>query len=358
MKPLLRQVVFDFKYLLLGILILMLGGIFVACQKPLDHDNSAEQQMHVAAQAPEEKLKQDCHVLQDKMQSMDEQRSNLSLVQVNQQIRSCLILMDFPAQLKLMTLADQMYEHFLKIDRTPEQQEAFNDYFHAQSQFPTLQQSQYERLHPRDRYLLAHKGLADIDLVETADQVQYQRNPNYLGRVFAPYFPEAERVFMQELAEQNQQASFQQRAFLLGAEEILRRAQFWDHYLQQYPDSHFIQDARFLAQFYANVLFKGLPHDPVSTLYQGPEDIAPHYLRLIEGLANDKKNSPLTKQAARFLEFINLPEQKKNQLVPPNIAKLSLEQRRQAQLVHYLELKPIDPIQPPSRDCFRDAICY
>ena len=110
-----------------------------------------------------------------------------------------------------------------------------NEYFHTQSQFPTLQQDQYEQLHPRDRYLLAHKGLAYIDLVETDHEVRYQRNPHYLARIFAPYFPEAERVFMQELAEQNQQANFQQQTFHLHAEEILARAQFWDKYLPNTP---------------------------------------------------------------------------------------------------------------------------
>ena len=105
-------------------------------------------------------------------------------------------------------------------------------------------------------------------------------------------------------------------------------------------------------------MFKGLPQDHVSIRYTNRNDIAPHYLQLIEALAAAQAGS-LAKQAGGLLQFVELSEQQKNQIVSiPQRTTLSAEQLRQAQLEKYLNLTPMQPSQPQQRDCFRDAICY
>ena len=123
MKPIYPRVAVYLKNSLYSILLMILGAMLVSCQKPAEREKPLEQQAQTAEQDAEAKavLKRSCQQLRNNMKSMNDLRSNLSLLQINEQIRTCLIQMDFKDQLELMTLANQMYAHFLKIERTPAQ---------------------------------------------------------------------------------------------------------------------------------------------------------------------------------------------------------------------------------------------
>ncbi|MCG4650865.1 hypothetical protein L0P02_12915, partial [Bifidobacterium longum] len=72
-----------------------------------------------------------------------------------------------------------------------------------------IQQAHFEQLNLRDQYLLKHKGQAYIDVFESdTGQLKYRRSPEYLAKIFAPYMPEAEQVFIENLAAQNIQPVF------------------------------------------------------------------------------------------------------------------------------------------------------
>lgn len=335
---------------LLTLMVVSLG--LTACQKPISEEIPTESPNPTQNQNTTPDLDLICQKLKKEMLGITAQRTTFAIEQINQDIRLCLPLMPFQEQKELIGLADIMYRNFLSIDRSPDQQKAFDLYAHDQSQFPTIQQSQIEKLHPRDQYLLRHKGQAYIDLVDINHQATYQRNPYYLARVFAPYFPEAEQAFMQELAEQNQQAQFEDPHFHLEAQEISRRAQYWENYLKKYPQSSFRLDAEYLYHFYSNLLFKGLKHDPVSHDFEGRVEIAPDALAEIEQLAN-MKNSRLADQARLFLKFIELDSQQKSKLTSNQT-----DQNPQVliQLSRYLNLKTVD--LENRRNCFKDAICY
>lgn len=336
--------------------IIMMCSVLSACHKPLPEEKRVEQQKQNEIQNITPDLNLICERLQKEMQQMSAQRTTFALQQINQDIRICLPLMPFSEQKKLMQLADQMYAQFLKIDRSPEQQAAFDLYAHNQSQIPTIQQSQFEHLHIRDQYLLRHKGQAYIDLVDADDhKTSYQRNAQYLAKVFAPYFPDSEKEFMQELAAQNQKPAFKKNTVLITPDEMSRRAQFWENYLKKFPKSSYKHDAQYLLNVYSSLLFIGLENSPVSVYFNGHSDIQAASLTEIERLA-EQKNSRLADQARLFLKFIEMDNSKRLKTLGITENESGTEQNAQDQLQQYLYLKAFD-FSKSDRACFTDAIC-
>lgn len=337
-----------------ALFVAMMFSLLSACQKPIPEEVRVEKHHQDELQNVTPDLNLICKKLKNEMKQMSAQRTTFALQQINQDIRLCLPLMPLPEQKQLMQLSDQMYQQFLKIERTSEQQDAFDLYAHDQSQIPTIQQSHFEKLHIRDQYLLRHKGQAYIDLVDTANnKATYQRNAQYLAKVFAPYFPDSEKVFMQTLATQNQQPAFKQQNVLISSQEISQRALFWEDYLKKFPQSSHRRDAQYLLDTYTHLLFLGLKDSPVSLHFDGRLDIQATSLREIEHLA-EQKNSRLADQARLFLKFIEMDSSQRHAM---NTFSKS-DTKPINELQHYLNLKSIDFSKASLRDCFSDAICH
>lgn len=295
-----------------------------------------------------------CQKLKEDMQQINAQRTTLALKQINQQIQICLPHLDFVEQKQLMQLSDQMYQQFLKVERSPEQQKAFAYYVANQAQYPTIQQNNFEKLHSRDQYLIRHHTQAYIDLVQIdQDHAVYRRHPHYLTKIFAPYLPEAERQFVNELANQNLQSILTQAHLKLSANEVTRRALYWQNYLERYQDGSYQQDARYLLNYYSLLLFEGPQDSPVSSQFDGIDSIQADTLDEIKHLAQQEQGK-LSLQAQAFLRFIELSPEQKQQI---NTATGATSQHRQSkvqsQLEHYLGLQ-----QLPARNCFLDAVCH
>lgn len=288
-----------------------------------------------------------CNHLSKEMQEIDNTRTTFALEQINQKLKTCLPLLDFKQQLYLMHLSTQMYKKFLTVQRTSEEKNAFNSFALDMAQHPTIQQSHHQNFSLRDQYLLKHKGQAYIELHETDQhQLVYRRSPQYLARIFAPYFPKAERTFIENLAQQNMQNLFRNNRIVPDANEISERALFWENYIKQFPQSIYIQQAKYLYLTYSQLLFKGTIQDPVSDTYLGESSIQSDHLLAIEKLAK-LDHSQLSEQARHFLKFIQLPPNvKRNQTGSSQLS---------SQLSHYLNLKIITFNQ--YFDCFSDAIC-
>ena len=339
------------------LIIVTMCNMVSACQKPMPEEIRIESQKIEEQQSTTPDLNLICKRLQNEMKSISSQRTTFALQQINQDIRLCLPLMSFNEQKELMHLADQMYVQFLKIDRTPEQQKAFDLYAHDESQYPTIQQSHFEKLHIRDQYLLRHKGQAYIDFVDTShNKSSYKRNAYYLAKVFAPYFPEAEKNFMQIMALHNQTPVFKKNKILITPEEISSRAQMWENYIKNHPHSSFKNDAHYLLQLYTSLLFVGLKDSPVSSHFDSLDDIQISNLNEIERLSHNK-NSRLADQARLFLAYIGMtPRQRQAALSEQSNAAISHDPTEQ--IKQYLNLKSFNFSQPQKRDCFSDAICY
>ncbi|WP_171526682.1 hypothetical protein [Acinetobacter indicus] len=333
--------------------------VLTACQRP-EPPVVIEQKPKQAVAEQAVDLKSICRGIEQEMREINQQRTTFALEQINQDLKVCLPLMDFPDQQHLLELSAQMYQNFLKVERTAQQQTAFDQYAFDLAQHPTIQQSHFEQFALRDQYLLKHKGQAYVDLYDAGEgQLVYRRNPQYLARIFAPYLPDAERIFIENLAEQNMQHPIRDGGLTIDAQEVVRRALFWEDYVKNYPDSSYIRDARYLDQVYRMFLFKGTLNTPVSDSYEAEYAIQPSVWYEIEKLAK-LEQSRLADQARKFRSFVQMSPQERRNRIPVSLTAQEQNNERAntlalKQLSHYLDL-PLNGLSP-TRDCFSDAVC-
>lgn len=348
------------SHLFLCSILIALSSLLTACEKP------AADIMHAAKEPQKNEdlvpdLGQICQNLKKEMTTMDAQRTTLAIEQVNQDIRLCLPLMKPTEQKELMRLSKHMYQQFLHLDRTSEQQLAFETYALDQSSYPTIQQHHFEQLNIRDQYLLRHKGQAYIELIDRGNnKVAYRRNPQYLAKVFAPYLEQPEQKFIESLAEQNAEPLFKNQKLNLSTEDIAKRAIYWQEYVRNYPESPYIADARFLENAYSSLLFLGLDNEPISLNFENANDVNNANWTVIERLAQSN-DGELSEKAQKFEQFIKMSTQQRRQKIQLSVKEQTkLENNPQllalSQLNQFLNLKPID-FKNLKKDCFSDAIC-
>ena len=349
------------KFLRVSKLALLLGSCLylLGCQNSDIPPVPEPPKVETSASEPVD-LTQMCENIQHNMQQIDNTRTTFALEQINQDLKVCLPLLPLNEQLNLLTLSTQMYQRFLHVERSAAEQAAFDQHAFDLAQHPTIQQSHFESFALRDQYLLKHKGQAYLELYDAGEaQLVYRRSPQYLAIIFAPYMPDAEQIFIERMAKDNMQHSLRDGGLTLDATDLAERALFWEDYLQRYPKSHFIRDARYLAEVYAMLLFKGTINNPVSQDYVDESSIQPAVLFEIKKLAKLPK-SPLAQQARKFLAFIHMSSEQR--LTEIAVQPTAREQREygdyalvHAQLNQYLNLKNISIYA--KRDCFSDAIC-
>lgn len=343
------------RYFPFIILLFLFGG----CQKP-DPPPILEQVPPKSHPDEPVNLSVLCNTIEKNMLAINSQRTTFALEQINQDLKLCLPLSTFEQQKHLLLRSNQMYKNFLTVDRTAAQQAAFDAYVLDLAQHPTIQQAHFEQLNPRDQYLFKHKGQAYIDVFESGNgQLKYRRSPEYLAKIFAPYMPEAEQVFIENLAAQNIQPVFTKNRLMIEPHEIAIRALFWENYLIQYPQSSYRQDAKYLSQVYSLFLFQGLSDAADSAGYIDELSIPNSTLDEIKQLAT-LKNSHLAFQAQKFIQFLQLSEEQRLKEIPVRLTAQERQSKNenllsQKQLQHYLGLKNVNLSE--IRDCFSDAIC-
>ena len=145
-----------FKACVLAGSVLLLGG----CQQPSDPQIQVEQTEAKQTQSPVSDFSLMCQNIEKNMSQINDQRTTFALEQINQDLKVCLPLMDLAEQKQLMQRSTEMYQRFLKVDRTEFQQRAFEQYALEMAQHPTIQHAHFQQLTSRDQYLLKHKGQA------------------------------------------------------------------------------------------------------------------------------------------------------------------------------------------------------
>lgn len=324
--------------------------ILTACQQQPEPQPAKAQLDSAQTQHDAVDLTLLCQKLEKNMMEINAQRTTFALEQINQDLKVCLPLQNLAKQKQLLQHANTMYKNFLHVKRTSAQQLAFEQYAFDMAQHPTIHQSHFEQLTLRDQYLLKHQGQAYIELVDpTTTAIHYQRSSEYLGKIFAPYMPEAERVFIENLALQNAEKAYAGQNLLIEPFEISRRALFWEDYVHQYPQSSYRQDAQYLLYQYKVFLFKGLKNTPVSGHYSDPIDVQVSTIEELKKIAQ-LQNSTLATQAKNFLQFLDFSPEQRAQLTG-GLDTLGPWQ----QLEIYLNLR--NPLPNYKKDCFSDGIC-
>ncbi|ESK38389.1 hypothetical protein P256_01928 [Acinetobacter nectaris CIP 110549] len=307
-----------------------------------------------------------CTYLRQDIQHIDNRSTVEALEQVNFRLKQCLPQFSLNDRTLLIYATTAMYQRFLFADRTPEQQQYFEQYAINTSAYPTLQQNYESHFSKRDQYLIEHQSnAAYYELYDSGNnRTKYRRQPSYLRDIFAPFLPAAEQMFIVNLARQNEQPVISDNTFNLTWQEIADRAQFWESYTISYPNSIFFEDAQRLKFAYTRFLFHGLPNMPISTNYEGEENIHPEALKEIQALANNG-HSQLSEKAMKFLKFIEIPVTTRDLKLPIELSPVEQRSKRaetikdMKQLDQYIGL--YDPLSFDSthinRDCFSDSIC-
>ncbi|WP_324646098.1 hypothetical protein [Acinetobacter sp. MD2] len=317
----------------------------------------------LAASTP--KVQPLCERLNELMQNINNQSQISELNQVNHSIKQCLAHMTLAEKTQLIYASTTMYQRFLATERNPEQQQAFEQYAVNNSTNPTLHQQYVASFNPRDRYLIEHQGEAFYELYDAGDgTIMYRRQPKYLLELFAPELPKAEQIFLETLAKQNQNPIFSNGNLDLPWSELSQRAQFWQNYVAQYPNSSFIDDAQRLKFKYAEFLFHGSRNSLISEHYLGETDISPEALLEIKQLAAQNP-TVLGQQAQKFLQFMMLSPAERDQSIPFELSpsEQRATQRDVIQTHKQLDIymKLFDPLALDgthiTRDCLIDAIC-
>lgn len=330
--------------------ILLISCVFalVACQQHDETHPIKEQIETPKVQNTAVDLTLMCQNIEKNMAEINDQRTTFALEQINQDLKVCLPLLKLEQQKVLLKLSLEMYDDFLQVTRTPAQQIAFERYAFDMAQHPTIHQSHFEQLTPRDQYLLKHQGQAYVEVVDTGNEkLTYRRSPDYLARIFAPYMPEAEKVFIENLAHQNIEPALQNQSLQIEPFEVARRALFWESYIHQYPQSSYLNDAKLLLAQYRYFLFIGSPKSLVSEDYHDQYSVRASSWEEIEKLAQSN-DSELSKLAKKFIHFYHMSDEERRQ----NMHAKKSENAEQ-QLIDYLNL-----IRPHShKNCLTDAIC-
>lgn len=310
-------------------------------KEPLEHSHARHDAVDLSAL---------CQNLEKNMKEINNQRTTFALEQVNHDLKVCLPLQPLAKQQQMLQHSNEMYRNFLQVSRTAPQQMAFEQYAFDIAQHPTIHQSHFEQLTIRDQYLLKHQGQAYVELADSASSnVHYRRSPYYLAKIFSPYMPEAERVFIENLALQNIEPAFANQSLRIEPFEIARRALFWEDYIRTYPQSTYRKDAQHLLYQYKLFLFKGLKKTPVSSNYADPQDVQASTIEELHKMSS-LQHSELTRQASRFLQFLDMNGEQRIQSAG---GQTGLSPWQQLEL--YLNLR--NPAPHYKQDCFSDAIC-
>jgi hypothetical protein len=308
----------------------------VACEKNERAQITEHQEVKAISQPID--LNSLCHNLTKEMQSIDNTRTTFALEQINQNLKICLPLMSFKDQKHLINLSTQMYQNFFKVERTAQQQNAFNLHALDMAQHPTIQQSHYQEFSARDQYLLRHKGQAYVEVYDAGDAgLIYRRNPQYLARIFAPYLPKAEKVFIEHLAQQNMQPVVRNHKINVDAKVLAERALFWEHYIEQYPRSTYLKEAHQLFNLYSSLLFLGTRVAPISTTFANEQSIQSDHFSAIENIAQ-LSNSKLATKARKFINFIHMNTNEKTQMNSGQSSRENLKKHLQIEDVSKSDL--------------------
>ncbi|MND18983.1 hypothetical protein D3C80_92820 [compost metagenome] len=344
---------------------LLLSG----CNKTSQQDQAVSKEQKSTEQKPESKPDNSCIEINAAIQKINQNSKIEDLNQINEKLKTCVPSLKNDEQLKLIDASTAMYQRFLKQDYTDKTARAFEAFGYAvleqkQRDPKKVIQSQkklFDQLSPRDQYLLQHNGEAYIDLLYQGEGMfTYRRQPNYLVDVFSKALTTDQKEFLTRMAKDNQDIFYNDGALAVSWKELTERALFWEKFIQKYPKSHFIGDAKLLFNEYRYFIFFGLDNTPVSDEYAPNTWFDKDALEQIRFLSTQNQSS-LAKPAQQFLKFIATPVEERNKQFKIDLTEKNGDKKSNYQITHE-QLEQLLKFDSPwntevYRDCHIDAVC-
>ncbi|WP_426455784.1 hypothetical protein ACPF64_05590 [Acinetobacter sp. KB005] len=354
------------KFLMMSVCsALLLSG----CNKTSQQDQAVSKEQKSTEQKPESKPDNSCIQINAAIQKINQNSKIEDLNQINEKLKTCVPSLKNDEQLKVIDASTAMYQRFLKQDYTDKTARAFEAFGYAvleqkQRDPKKVIQSQkklFDQLSPRDQYLLQHNGEAYIDLLYQGEGMfTYRRQPNYLVDVFSKALTTDQKEFLTRMAKDNQDIFYNDGALAVSWKELTERALFWEKFIQKYPKSHFIGDAKLLFNEYRYFIFFGLDNTPVSDEYAPNTWFDKDALQQIRFLSTQNQSS-LAKPAQQFLKFIATPVEERNKQFKIDLTEKNGDKKSNYQITHE-QLEQLLKFDSPwntevYRDCHIDAVC-
>ncbi|WP_017387751.1 hypothetical protein [Acinetobacter calcoaceticus] len=354
------------KFLMMSVCsALLLSG----CNKTSQQDQAVSKEQKSTEQKPVSKPDNSCIQINAAMQKINQTSKIEDLNQINEKLKTCVPSLKNDEQLKLINASTTMYQRFIKQDYTDKTARAFEAFGYAileqkQRDPKKVIQSQkklFDQLSPRDQYLLQHNGEAYIDLLYQGEGMfTYRRQPNYLVDVFSKALTTDQKEFLTRMAKDNQDIFYNDGALAVSWKELTERALFWEKFIQKYPKSHFISDAKLLFNEYRYFIFFGLDNTPVSDEYAPNTWFDKDALEQIRFLSTQNQSS-LAKPAQQFLKFIATPVEERNKQFKIDLTEKNGDKKSNYQITHE-QLEQLLKFDSPwntevYRDCHIDAVC-
>ncbi|MEI2558643.1 hypothetical protein [Acinetobacter pittii] len=343
--------------------------LFLAgCNKTSQQDQAVSKEQKTTEQKATQKQDSSCLQIMAATQKINQNSRIEDLNQINEKLKSCVPSLKNDEQLKLIDASTAMYQRFLKQDYTENTGRAFETFGYAvleqKQDLKKVIQTQkklFDQLSPRDQYLLQYEGQAYIELLYQGEGMfTYRRQPNYLVDVFSKALPADQKEFLTRMAKDNQDIFYNDGALAVSWKELTERALFWEKFIQKYPKSHFISDAKRLFNEYRYFIFFGLDNTPVSDEYAPNTWFDKDALQQIRFLSTQNQSS-LAKPAQQFLKFITTPVEERNKQFKIGLTDKNGDKKSNYQITHE-QLEQLLKFDSPwntevYRDCHMDAVC-
>ncbi len=281
------------------------------------------------------------------------QKSTITQLEAaNSALKKCTPKLENTQLYQLLDSANNMYQRFLTTTSGEESMEGINAYGYAK-EYPDSATdlghgdaaSIKKTLPQRDQYLVDQVGKQYIQFLDVGEgYFLLKQNPQYAVDLFAPYLPRAEAVFIQRMAKDNTDILYSDAAIAISWQQLVERALFWENYIQQYPNSRFVEDAKYLLQEYEYLSFIGSDNSNAFGFSEGrymveTEEVKPALTWLAK-----QPNSQVAKKAQLFLDYTSK--------YYPSIQDNDYDQQYKP-IVRLLQLTVPDF----KRDCHHTALC-
>lgn len=311
-------------------------------------------------------MAKDCIALNQTMQKVDSDSKIEAIYAIQDQLKACLPTANNAEIMTLLKSYQDMYSRFLASDLdydydSESDYETFNSAIYELYYGEGLSSSQLKTLTPRDQYLVGLvKNDTDVSIYDEGEgYFSFTHNLKAMADIFTPYLRKDQRLFIERMAIDNQDTFWSDASVTVSFADLIKRALFWENYIQQYPDGYRVKDARYLLDFYRYIIFFGAENT------QWTDDaihefIEPKYKKMVVQLA-EHSNSVVAQDAQKFLKFLALSDSERQQKYPaPNTDEEGREVGHWAiaryQLDKALQIPSIwDEIG--NKDCFHGLFC-
>lgn len=247
----------------------------------------------------------------DILSKIDQKSSIQQLTAANTALKKCVPELNHAHIYQLLESSSLMYQRFLTTTSGDESMQGLNAYGYAKDYPKNAQDLGHgdavtikKTLPQRDQYLMDQVGKQYIQFLDIGEgYFELKQHPQYAVDMFTAYLPKDEAVFIQRMAKDNAEILYSDASISIPWRELVERGLFWEKYIQQYPNSPFIQDAQYLYSEYEYLSFMGSDNSNTFGFSEGHYTVEETEIKPALTWLAKQPNSRMAKKAQQFLSY-------------------------------------------------------